>query len=245
MVKPLVKYPVIAAVIVAVSAAAFAGITPGEFDRLVAAKGTAVLEVLEKPTLYRVARLDDLPCDVRTFEYLIDRPRTSIVLARWADPTLDNYTIQTKPDGSSHVDDSGRLAGDMELVEAASGRRVYYLTGHWRFVMGVTFEGRMVLVPEYSGRYVDGAPYVDAATRGYMKIDNAFAGVMARLVVYIFPGKVDARIARFAAAVRKVAALVSIDPDAAYAALEASGRVSKDELKEFRATFMAGPRAGG
>jgi len=216
-----------------------AGGGPGEFETLALKKGPDALEVVRDPTLYRVAELDGLPCSAADFEFLLDRPRTSMVLARALDPGLDEYEIQSRPDGGWHVDDRGRLVGDMELMESAPGRRVYYISGAWRFIFGITFRGRMVLVPEYEEHTLDGVTVVDSRSRGYMKIDNALVGFMAKVVAYVFPGKVDARIKRFSGAVRRVAEAVHDDPAGMYTRLIASGRVPPDEAGEYRARFLA------
>jgi len=216
----------------------------GEFKALVLKKGPDALEVVRDPTLYRVAELDGLPCSAADFEFLLDRPRTSMVLARVLDPGLDEYEIKARPDGGRHVDDRGRLVGDMELVEASPGRRVYYISGAWRFIFGITFRGRMVLVPEYEEHTLDGEMVVDSRVRGYMKIDNALIGFMAKVVAYVFPGKVDARIRRFSGAVRRVAEAVHDDPAGMYTRLIASGKVPPEETGEYRARFLAQGNGG-
>jgi len=208
------------------------------FAPLVKKIGPAVREVIDRPTLYRVTELKGLPCTKETFEFLIDRPRVSMALARMLDPTLDDYRIGTRPDGSYHVDDNGKLVGDMEVVTKEPGRRVYYISGYWKFILGIRFSGRMVLVPEYSETVVDGVKTVDARARGYMKIDSVVAGAMARLAMFLFPGKVDSRMARFASAVRTVAASVDGDPEGVYRKLARVKGVSPEELDEFKRTFV-------
>jgi len=234
----------LSAIMLAAALAAIGVAATGEFEALAVKEGPAALEVVDYPTLYRVAEMQALPCSASEFEFLLDRPRVSMTLARALDPELDEYEIQMKPDGSCHVDDNGRLVGDMELVDSGPGRRVYYITGHWKFVLGITFEGRMVLVPEYEERMVDGVSEVNARARGYMKIDNALIGFMARVVAFVFPGKVDARIKRFAGSVRKVAEAIRKDPEEMYAKLMETGKVPPEEALEYRAMFMGG-RAGG
>jgi hypothetical protein len=230
---------------VSVVAVCIAADSAGEFGALVHKEGADALEVVREPTLYRVAELDGLPCSADEFGFLLDRPRISMVLARALDPGLDEYEIQSRPDGGWHVDDHGRLVGDMDLVEAAPGKRVYYITGSWRFIFGITFRGRMVLVPEFEEHAVDGNVRVDSRARGYMKIDNALAGFMARVVAYVFPGKVDARIKRFSDAVRKVAVAVHDDPSGMYTRLIASGKVPPKEEGEYRVRFLAVKDGGG
>lgn len=241
---------VINAAIVAVllmAAAAMSAVVPkpGEFDRLIAAKGEAVREVIDSPTLYRVAMLDGLPCGSDTFEFLLDRPRTSMLLARWVDPEMDDYRITQLADGSYHVEDGGKLTGDMEMVYDTGNGRVYYITGQWKFVLGMTFKGRMVLVPEYTEHQGKDGPVTDATARGYMKIDNVVVGYMAKVVTFIFPGLVDGRIKRFAGAVKKVAAKVNEEPEDVYRKLAEPGGVPAGELEDFRKRFVPDVTHGG
>ncbi len=206
----------------------------GEFDSLIK-KVPSAADVVNKPTLFRSVELDGLPVTKRQFEFLLDHPRLSTVLARMSDPQLDAYKVEVHPDGSSHVNDLRGLAGDMELVSESDGRRIYYIKGHWDFPLGIRFNGRMVLVAcygEVGGR-------VDSRTLGYMRVDNALVGLVAKLVAYIFPGKVDARIARFSGAVRKVAVAVHDDPEGVYKRLAASGEVPAGDLDAYRSSFCA------
>ena len=204
----------------------------GEFDTLIK-KVPAAADVVRKPTLFRSVDLNGLPVSKRQFEFLLDHPRLSTVLARMSDPQLDAYKVEVRPDGSSHVNDPKGLAGDMELVSESDGKRIYYINGHWDFPLGIRFNGRMVLVAYYN----EAGGHVDSRTLGYMRVDNALVGLVAKLVAYIFPGKVDARIARFSGAVRKVAVEVHDDPDGVYKRLAASGEVPAGDLEAYRSSF--------
>lgn len=214
----------------------------GEFEQLIKKKGPAAREVLEKPTLYRVAKIDGLPCTADGFEFLLDRPRLSVALARKLDPGLDEYRIEVRPDGSYHLDDGGPLAGDMEIISRQPGKRVYYLSGGWKFIWGIRFNGRMVLVPEYhenkTGAGKGVCRSVNATARGYMKIDSSLVGTVARLMAKLFPGKVDARIARFSGSVRKVAIAISEDPVKVYRVLRETKGVPPEEVEEYRKVFI-------
>jgi hypothetical protein len=211
---------------------------PGEFAPLVEKKGPAAREVVDSPTLYRVADMQGLPCSKAAFEFLLDRPRLSMALARQLDPDIEEYNIEVRPDGSYHVDDRGRLVGDMELISRQDGGRVYYIAGYWR-LLGIRFNGRMVLAPEYSQVAGMPAPSVNARARGYMKVDSTVAGVIAKVVAKIFPGKVDNRMERFAGAVRKVAEAINADPEGVYKRLLKIKEAPPGEVEEYRLMFLA------
>jgi hypothetical protein len=170
-------------------------------------------------------------------EFLIDHPRLSMVLAHSYDPSLDLYKIEVEPDGVIHVVDPAGLAGDMELVNAVPGRRVYYISGHFDFLK-MRFNGHMVLVMSYSGRPGEKGATLESTATSYIKVKSIFAGIFAKLMAFLFPKKVDERIGRFAHAVRKVAFVVHHDAVAAYRKLAVSGEVGSQELEEFAGEFL-------
>jgi hypothetical protein len=200
-------------------------------------KGPEAQKVVTKPTLFRVSALGRLPVSRRQYEFLIDHPRLSMVLAHSYDPSLDLYKIEVEPDGVIHVVDPAGLAGDMELVNAVPGRRVYYISGHFDFLK-MRFNGHMVLVMSYSGRPGEKGATLESTATSYIKVKSIFAGIFAKLMAFLFPKKVDERIGRFAHAVRKVAFVVHHDAVAAYRKLAASGEVGSQELEEFAGEFL-------
>ena len=194
-------------------------------------------EAVARPTLVRVTELTGLPVSLKQYEFLLDHPRLSMVLARIYDPSLDLYKITVRPDGLIHVDDPAGVAGDMELVNSMTGRRLYFVTGYFE-ILRVRFNGSMVMNISYAERL--GKPPVssDSTTTCYIKVNSAFAGFFAKLMAFLFPKKVDERIGRFANAVKKVAIAVHDNPQAAYAKLAASGKAGPAELKEFAGIFL-------
>jgi len=196
-----------------------------------------VKEVINKPTISRVSELPRLPVTLRQYEFLIDHPRLSMLLAHIYDPSLDLYKIEVRPDGIIHVDDPAGLAGDVELVNSIQGRRVYFISGHFD-ILKMRFNGHMVMMISYSEHLSEAGASVDSTTTGYIKINNRLVGFFTRLMAFLFPKKVDERIGRFANAVKKVAIAVHDDPVGAYGKLTASGEVSSEELKEFARLFL-------
>jgi hypothetical protein len=205
-------------------------------------KGPEAQKVITKPTISRVSELPGLPVSARQYEFLIDHPRLSMVLAHIYDPSLDLYKIEIRPDGLIHVDDPAGLAGDMELVNAIPGRRVYFIAGHFD-ILKMRFNGHMVLVMSYSECPGKAGKSVDSTTISYIKLKSVVAGFLAKLTAFLFPKKVDERIGRFAHAVKRVAIAVHRDPAGAYGRLAASGEVGPGEIQEFAGMFLGRAKA--
>jgi hypothetical protein len=200
-------------------------------------RGPAGRAVVDSPTLYRAADIKGMGISAGEFEFLLDRPRLAMKLARVVDGSIDPYTVQQKADAVWSVEDSGKLTGEMELVSRAPGRRVYLITGRWKFMLGISFNGRVVLAPEYAmhgGR-------LDAVARGWIKVDSTVAGSFARLAAYLFPGKVDARINRFVSAVRMVSEAVKKDPAGTLRRAQETGVLDKAEMQEYCEYFKVKP----
>jgi hypothetical protein len=213
-----------------------------EFDILAQKKGVAARELLDKPTLYRKAELKGMPCSSEDFDFLLDRPRTSVALAGKLHKSLDKYAITMTRPGTYHIDDKGNLVGDMDIVIREPGKRMYYIAGFWKLMPGVRLNGRMALIVEYKEAGTGKACHLDANARGYMMVDNSVAGAAFRLAAYLFPNKVDARINRFATAVSKVVQAIHDDPDAALKRVANSKNIPPDEVREFRVRFVGKPQ---
>lgn len=209
----------------------------GHLPGLAGKKAAAVKEVITKPTISRVSELPGLPVSLRQYEFLLDSPRLSMALAHICDPSIDLYKIEVRPDGTCHVDDPAGLAGDMELVNSIPGKRVYFISGHYDFLK-MRFNGRMVLMAEYSEHICLEGAFVDSKATSYVKVDSAFVGAFAKLMAFLFPRKVEARIGRFSNSVKNVAVAVHNDPEGMYKRLAASGECSPEELMEYSMMFL-------
>ena len=212
-------------------------INASDISSLLEKKGPRAKEVINKPTISRVSELPRLPVSLRQYEFLIDHPRLSMVLAHIYDPSLDLYKIEARTDGSIHIDDPAGLAGDAVLVNSSPGRRVYFVSGYF-VILKMRLNGHMVMNISYSELPGKAPVSVDSTTTCYIKVNSAFAGFFTKLATFLFPKKVDQRIGRFANAVKKVAIAVHADPSGAYAKLAASGEAGPAELKEFAGMFL-------
>lgn len=203
-------------------------------------KGPWAREIVTSPTVSRISVLPRLPVNAMQYEFLLDHPHLSMVLARICDPSLDLYSIETRSDGLHHVYDPVGLEGDVELVSSSPGRRLYFVSGHFTFLK-MKLNGHMVVTNEYSVHPGETGHSVDATTTSYIKLNSAFVGVFAKMMAFLFPRKVDERIGRFTNAVKSVAVAVHKDPAGAYRRLAASGEVSPAELREFAGMFLKKP----
>jgi hypothetical protein len=221
--------------LLAVASVAFSG--DNELDAIIRKKGASAAEVVTRPTISRVSKLPCLPVSSRQYEFLLDRPRLSMALAHICDPSLDLYKVEVRPDGSSYVKDPKGLEGEMELVSFTPGKRVYFISGHYD-LLKMRFNGRMVLMTEYSERVCAEGTAVDSKATSYVKVDSAFVGAFAKVMAFLFPKKVDARIGRFSNAVKSVAVAVHNDPADMYKRLAATGEFRPDELREYSLMFL-------
>ena len=219
--------------------AVFAYTHDPEFDVLIAKKGAAARELFENPTLYREAQLRGMPCSPDDFQFLLDRPRTSVALAGKMHKSLDKYYISVVRPGLYHIEGGKELVGDMELVSDRPGKRLYYVTGYWKLIPGIRLNGRIALAVDYWEESGANRRALDARARGYMMVDNSVAGAAFKLAAFLFPKKVDARINRFATAVRKVVEGVHNDPQGTLKRLESVPYVPPEEAREFRDRFLA------
>jgi len=203
---------------------------------LLEAKAPTAKGIIAKPSISRESKLPHLPISPEQIAFLIDKPHIALALAHLYAPYLDNYSVKVRPDHSVHIEDPGTLAGDAELIDARPGRRVYLIVGYYD-ILKMRFNGDIVLITAYSEHRENAAGSVDATTTAYIKINSAFAGAFARLGAFLFPKKVDGRIARLVQAAENIAVEVHKDPKGAYQKLKASGEVSDEELEEFGRAF--------
>jgi hypothetical protein len=212
-------------------------INASDISGILEKKDPRAAKIITGPTIVRMSELSGLPVSLRQYEFLLDHPRLSMVLAHVYEPSLDLYKIETRPDGSIHVEDPAGLAGDMELIDSITGRRVYFISGYFD-ILKVRFRGNMVMNISYSECLGKAPVSVDSKTTCYIKVNSALAGFFTKLMTFLFPKKVDERIGRFANAVKRVSIAVHDDPAGAYTKLAACGEVGPAELKEFAGMFL-------
>lgn len=208
-----------------------------ELADLLEKKSPRAKEVVTRPTVTRVSALPRLPVSALQYEFLLDHPHLAMILARICDPSLDLYKMEPRPGGVHHVHDPAGLEGDVELVSATQGNRVYFVSGHFIFLK-MKVSGHMVVLNDYAEHPGETGHVVDATTTSYIRLHSGFVGIFAKMMAFLFPKKVDERIGRFSNAVRSVALAVHADPAGAYKKLAATSEVSPAELKDFAGVFL-------
>jgi len=207
-----------------------------DISSLLEKRGPGAKEIVANPSLFREAKLPHLSISRKQIEFLIDNPHVAVTLAHLYAPYLDRYSVTVQPDHVIHIEDPGNPAGDAELIEARSGRRVYLIAGYYD-LLKMRFNGDIALITVYSEQREHAMVSVDATVIASIKIKSAFAGVLAQLADFLFPKKVDERLARFSHAAEDISLAIRKDPKDVYRKLKASGEVSAEELEEFGRTF--------
>ena len=167
------------------------------------------------------------------FDFLIEHPDFSAT-AGWT-LGIVKYRVVQEQNGVYWGDDAHGATGTFELAYAEPGKRIYLARGTFVKRFLPTIHGRIVLVMAYEHRTDQaGEGVVMNDLRGYLRIDNRFLGILARIAKPVVGPIVDRKVLRSFAAAAKLTEQASRDPAALYRTLEASPEINKRELAEFR-----------
>ena len=204
-----------------------------------AVEDSATKIVVEDPTIVRQLSPVRFPGNIRTVEWLLDRPALGAILARRLHPPLERYQISPRQDGSFDVDDSGSLRGIFRLVAGGAHRRVYFCQGEFRSLAQLlNVSGGLVFTLEYreardpSGRAVQISPQL------HVRLDNAFARGTVKIVAPLLHGVIDRRVANLTTATQIMGERVSRDPEGLLREMQTWPEVRPEDLEEFRQAFL-------
>jgi hypothetical protein len=198
-----------------------------------------VLEILAQPTLRRAVPRIRFIGDQRTYEFLIAHPPLATQLARRVHPPLERYTVTRISEGRYTVEDLGALRGEARLVAAGAGQRIYWFKGEFRSLANLLrFTGRMVLVLTYREVQDGGRRYVESDPDFYLRIDNLFFGLMARLLSPLIHGLIDRRVQMIAEASSRLFEQVSSDPRRFYREMTTWPEVRPEDLDAYRSVLI-------
>ena len=167
------------------------------------------------------------------FDFLIGHPDFATTAGRILG--IVKYRVEKQQEGLYWGDDAHGATGTFELLHAEQGRRIYLAKGTFEKRFLPTIYGRIVLVlVSHHATDQIGESRVITDVRGYLRIDNPFLGILARIARPVVGPIVDKKVLRTFTAVGKLTEQVSHDPDALYRTLAASQEINKVELREFR-----------
>jgi hypothetical protein len=196
-------------------------------------------EVVHEATLVRPPLPLGIKSSVAIYEFLLDRPAFAAAMARHLHPPLERYTVVEKGRGVYEVDDGGTIRGEVRLLAKAADRRVYLANGQARSMAQlVRVTGRAVILLEYRPGASDGDPAVDTTSHIYFRVDGGIMQAMVKLLSPLIGGAVDRRIANLGLAARIVAERIARDPGSLYEEMQAWPDLRRDDVEEYRRTFL-------
>ncbi len=143
--------------------------------------------------------------------YFLDNPDFAAAVARAL--KVAQYRVESRPDGTYWGDDARGARGIFEVVYADPRKRVVHAQGTYDTKWLPTVYARLVLVLEFEHRNgADGQSRVTSDLKGYLRVDNPFLNVLARLVGPIVGSAVDRKMARTFGIAGKVSERAYDDP---------------------------------
>lgn len=192
-----------------------------------------VRDVTEHAIFFRDLHGITVKSSPMVFDYLIDHPDFAANAGRILG--IVKYRVVKQRDGIFWGDDAHGATGTVELMHAGPGRRIYLATGTFVKRYLPTIYGRIVLVMAYEHRTDrTGDSLVINHIRGYLRIDNAILGILARIARPVVGPIVDKKVLRTFAAAGRLTEQASHNATALYHSLDASPEIMKSELREFR-----------
>jgi len=146
------------------------------------------------------------------FLYFLDHPDFAAAVARAL--KVAQYRVEPRTDGTYWGDDTRGAKGIFEVVYADPHKRVVHAQGTYDTKWLPTVYARLVLVLDFEHRHeADGQSRVTSDLKGYLRVDNPFLNVLARLVGPIVGSAVDRKVARTFGIAAKVSEQAYDDPE--------------------------------
>jgi hypothetical protein len=166
--------------------------------------------------------------------YFLDHPDFAAAVARALG--VAHYQVAARPDGTYWGDDARGAQGIIEVVYADPHKRVVLAQGTYDTKWLPTIRARVVMILEFEHHPgADGQTYVTNDVTGYLRVDNRFLDVLARLVGPIVVGAVDRKVARTCGVAAKVSERAYDDPQGFLAELRKAPDVDPQRLAELAA----------
>jgi hypothetical protein len=177
--------------------------------------------------------------------YFLEHPDFAAAVARAL--KVAQYRVEQRSAVTYWGDDARGVKGLLEIVYADARKRVVYAQGTYDTKWLPRIYGRIVLVLDFAHQTnSDGHTYVTNDVTGYLRVDNAFLDVLARLVGPIVVGAVDRKVARSVGIAAKVSERAYDDPKGFLQVLQESPEIDRDHLAALRALLgqPVGNRSG-
>lgn len=214
-----------------IAAVAWASVGDGNvpFERIPPAVQDRLRDVMDHAVFQRAVQGLTFRSYEPVFLYLLDHPDFAAAVARALG--VAQYRVEPRSDGTYWGDDTRGAKGIFEVVYADRGKRVVHAQGTYDTRWLPTIHARIVLVLDFEHRTgPDGESYATNDVKGYLRVDNPFLDVLARLVGPVVVGAVDRKIARSFGFAAKVAEHAYSDPEGFLEALRKNPEVDRQHL---------------
>jgi len=199
------------------------------FDRLPPPVQERLRDVVDHAVFERGVRGVTFRSREPMFLYFLEHPDVAAAAARAL--RVANYQVRPQGDGTYWGDDTRGAKGVFEVVYADPHKRVVHAQGTYDTHWLPTIHARIVLVLDFEHRNgADGHSYVRSDVMGYLRVDNRFLDVLARLVGPIVVGAVDRKVARTAGIAAKVSERAYDDPAGFLEALRKQPEIDRTHL---------------
>lgn len=176
------------------------------------------------------------------FRFLLDHPDFAAAVARAA--RVGEYRL-TRTEEGYWGDDARGAVGEIRLLHADPGRRLFHLQGRYEKRLLPAIEGQLLILFEFSHRL---SPLGDTVTEnrltGHLRLDTpilgTLAGIVATLTRPLVERAVERKVRRFFRTVARVSGWAYDDPEGLAALLDGHPEVPQDEtLEAFRRLLLA------
>jgi hypothetical protein len=234
--------------LILIAAASWASVGDGRvpFERIPSPTQERVRDVTDHAVFERTVKGLTFRSREPVYLYFLEHPDVAAAVARAF--KVAQYRVEQRSMGAYWGDDARGVKGLLEIVYADARKRVVYAQGTYDTKWLPTIYGRIVLVLEFEHRTnTDGHSYVTNDVTGYLRVDNAFLDVLARLVGPIVVGAVDRKVVRSVGIAAKVSERAYDDPKGFLQVLQESPEIDREHVAALSALLgrPVGSHSGG
>jgi hypothetical protein len=166
------------------------------------------------------------------FEFLLDHPDFAAAVIR--ELRIAHYRITPRSDGKYDAEDLQGVRGYFQPFSTARGERVYVGVGKYRSRFLPSFSGHAVVRLKYRPRLdSSGRPYIENHADVYVRLDNRFVALFARLLMPFLHRVVDQKVDLALSAAQRLSEQITMNPVAVYDRLRRSSALDRETLEAF------------
>ncbi len=212
------------------------------FDRIPHPVQERLRDVIDHAVFQRAVQGLTFRSHESVFLYFLEHPDFAAAVARTL--KVAQYRVEQRPGGTYWGDDARGAKGIFEVVYADAHKRVVYAQGTYDTRWLPTIHARLVLILDFEHRNgADGQSRVTSDLTGYLRVDNPFLEVLARLVGPIVGGAVDRKVTRTFGIAARVSERAYDDPMGFLQALRQAPDVDPRHLAELSARMGQADRS--